>query len=233
MLIDHIGYILFPKIMILRYIGRLALPIFAFMIAEGVLHTRNKLKYFLRVFILGVICQAIYTVYDLVTGNFSSIYLNTLITLSVGILICYAWQKAVEDRKKFYLLAIAIVALAVFYIFSSTPVRSEDHTHMVTLAVRLCGISIDMDYGFMGAMLPLTAIIITKKPYRFVMYGAGLILLSLQCMDGMPFQWICLLTLPLLWFYNGERGKANLKYLFYIFYPVHLGLLEAIYMLMN
>ena len=47
MLIDHIGAVLFPQIEILRIIGRIAFPIFAYMIAEGCVHTKSKKKYFL------------------------------------------------------------------------------------------------------------------------------------------------------------------------------------------
>ena len=83
----------------------------------------------------------------------------------------------------------------------------------------------------MGAMLPLTAMIITKKPWRFVIFGVGLVLLSLSMMQTLPYQWFCLVALVPLWFYNGERGKLNLKYLFYIFYPLHLVVLEGIVML--
>ena len=35
MLVDHMGYLLFPTAMWMRYVGRLAFPIFAFQIAEG------------------------------------------------------------------------------------------------------------------------------------------------------------------------------------------------------
>ena len=45
MLIDHTGFLLFPQSVVLRVIGRLAYPIYAFMIAEGCRHTRNKLRY--------------------------------------------------------------------------------------------------------------------------------------------------------------------------------------------
>ena len=44
MLIDHMGVVLFPGIAILRIIGRISFPIFAFMIAEGCRYTKNKLK---------------------------------------------------------------------------------------------------------------------------------------------------------------------------------------------
>ena len=50
MLVDHIGLILFPKIFVLRAIGRLAFPLFAYMIAEGCRYTRHKARYLLLIF---------------------------------------------------------------------------------------------------------------------------------------------------------------------------------------
>ena len=52
MLSDHIGKVLLPQYQILQIIGRLAFPIFAFMIAEGCFYTKNKVRYFLTVFLL-------------------------------------------------------------------------------------------------------------------------------------------------------------------------------------
>lgn len=227
MLADHAGLLLFPDIVVLRYIGRLALPIFAFMVAEGMLYTRSRVKYFLRIFILAVICQAAYTVFELVTGSFRGVYLNTLFTLSFGALVCMAFLAAREDRKKIWLLFLAIVLLAGFMVFCTMPVDNMT----MTLAKKVLGFSVDYDYQFMGAMLPVMALITLKKPWRLVCFGAGLALLSLQAMREMPYQWFCLAALILLWFYNGQRGKANLKYFFYIFYPVHLLVLEGICLL--
>ena len=48
MLVDHMGYLLFPTVMWMRYVGRLAFPIFAFQIAEGWYRTHNREKYTLR-----------------------------------------------------------------------------------------------------------------------------------------------------------------------------------------
>ena len=86
MLIDHIGVRIFPEAIILRIIGRMSFPIFAFMIAEGCRYTKNKLRYFLSVFLLGAACQIVYYLYD------ESLDMCILITFSLSILIIYAMR---------------------------------------------------------------------------------------------------------------------------------------------
>ncbi|MBP5169373.1 MAG: TraX protein, partial [Oscillospiraceae bacterium] len=49
MVFDHVGDMFFPGVMWLRMIGRLALPIFSFCIAEGFAHTRDRKKYLFRI----------------------------------------------------------------------------------------------------------------------------------------------------------------------------------------
>ena len=60
MTLDHLCLLVFPEMQWFRIIGRIAMPIFAYMIAEGCRYTKNKVKYFLMVFVLGVICQVVY-----------------------------------------------------------------------------------------------------------------------------------------------------------------------------
>lgn len=59
MTIDHIGYFLFPQSVGFRVIGRIAYPIFAYMIAEGCRYTRNKARYFLSIFCIGCVCSLV------------------------------------------------------------------------------------------------------------------------------------------------------------------------------
>ena len=76
MLIDHIGFFLFPEIEILRIIGRLAMPLFAFFIAEGAYYTKNKLKY---LGLMSIIGTSISIIVFIATKN---IDLNILISFS-------------------------------------------------------------------------------------------------------------------------------------------------------
>ena len=84
MLIDHIGYILLPEYVVLRYIGRLTMPIFAFFIGEGCLYTRDRKKYLFRLLSLGLVCQGFYVLEYIFFGTGDPYYLNILLTFSVS-----------------------------------------------------------------------------------------------------------------------------------------------------
>ena len=89
MFIDHFGLIYFPKVAWFRMVGRLAMPIFAFAIAEGCRYTKNKWKHFFLLFGLGAACQLVYFIFDPTT-----IYFGILITFSFSTLMIYALQFA-------------------------------------------------------------------------------------------------------------------------------------------
>ena len=119
MLIDHIGFILLPQYGFLRIIGRLSFPIFAFLIAEGCKYTKNKLRYFLSVFILGLVCQIAYYVAA------QSLYIGVLLSFSVSILCVYAleYMKKVNRNdgglpKKILAVALFALSLVGAYVFN-------------------------------------------------------------------------------------------------------------------
>ena len=102
-----------------------------------------------------------------------------------------------------------------------------------------------IDYGFWACVLPVFAGAfylpenapahlrkLDNKWLSLLCYTVGLCLLVIFD-DYAVVQAYCLLALPLLACYSGKRGKGNMKYFFYLFYPLHLALLEGIYMLVS
>lgn len=220
MVIDHIGVMLLPQVILLRIIGRISFPVFAFMIAEGCEKTGNRRRYFLCIFLLGVACQLVYFLYDGVA------YLGILITFSLSILLVYALQAmktAIFDgtmrrsRRCIAVLGFLFLLAAVYALNKLIPI----------------------DYGFWGCMLPLFASIFrTPSPAtapRFqrldrlgvhvTMLGIGLLILS--CVQG-GVQIYSLCAIPLLLLYSGTRGTWKMKSFFYIFYPTHLATIALI-----
>ena len=85
MTLDHIGLMfewLPPETrLLLRIAGRLAFPIFAFMIAEGCRHTRNMKRYFATLVICGVVCQGVYLMF------LKSFYMCVFVTFSLSVIL--------------------------------------------------------------------------------------------------------------------------------------------------
>ena len=90
MTIDHIGAVLYPEFIVLRFIGRLSFPLFAYFLILGMENTRNIRYYFARLFIFALISQVpFFLAIDL--GPFES--LNIFFTLSFGLLFVYFFKK--------------------------------------------------------------------------------------------------------------------------------------------
>ena len=60
MLVDHIGHIFFPEVMIFRIVGRIAFPIFAYVLAEGIYYTKDITKYMMRLGIFALLSEIPY-----------------------------------------------------------------------------------------------------------------------------------------------------------------------------
>ena len=60
MLIDHIGAVFFPSLILLRIIGRLSFPIYCFLLAEGAAHTKHAPRYALRLLLCALISELPY-----------------------------------------------------------------------------------------------------------------------------------------------------------------------------
>jgi len=209
MTLDHIGLTLFPNVLWLRILGRLALPIYAYMIAEGCRHTRSRSRYLLSMAGLALLCQIVYFV------AMDSLYQCILVTFSLSIALIYLTDAALTRPGFFTRLTLILGVLTAYFL-------------SVILPKLLPGFRVD--YDFCGILLPVLIFLGKDKTTSLIFAGLGLVCLGIQT-GGI--QWYALLALPLLALYDGTRGKHKLKYLFYIYYPAHLVLLQAIAMLFN
>lgn len=203
MTMDHIGLMLLPDWTILRILGRLALPIYAWMIAEGCRHTRSRKKYFLRMAALAALCQAVYFF------AMGSVYMCILVTFSLSIALIGAIENYQEKRDRVSQILAFVSLLAVFFLCVALPElwKSSDFA---------------IDYGIAGVLLPVLVYFGREKTKYLT---AGLILLGFGY-GGI--QWAALAAVPLLGMYNGQRGEKNLGKWFYLYYPAHLLVIHGI-----
>ena len=221
MLIDHAGLLLFPSQIWMRCVGRIAMPIFGFFIAEGARYTKNRARYFGRTFMLGILCQTVYAAEEIINGGIRSVYLNILFTLSFAMLICFTYidfEKSIVNADKTKVLVKGTV-------FVCTTVSFFAFDIFCTNSKELIGINVSYDYGFAGAILPLFALLQTDRKSKLLLFAVGLVFFALSLQSSLWYIWFSLLSIPILFCYNGKLGNKKFKYAFYIFYPLHLGVL--------
>ncbi len=230
MLLDHIHWTLLPDVMWLTCIGRLAFPIFAFMIAEGFFHTKSRKKYALRLLVFAVITEL---PFNLVAGGtlFYVYHQNVLWTFLISVGLMYVYEKIKGEKHAFvrgiaYFLATLVFALAaaflmtdynavgvasvaLFYFTRTAEVKSSAKKAAFT-AIQLLG------------MCFLNVTVTGTPDYSVSLFGTYI-----------GIQSFAVLALPFIWLYNGKQGYYNraVKLGYYLFYPAHcliLGLLALL-----
>lgn len=201
MTIDHIGAVLLPQYRFLRIIGRLAMPIYAFMISEGCHYTHDRKAYFLRLLGLALVCQIPYAIVD------RSLYQCILVTFSLSAGLIFSVEKMRRKMTPLSWITAALLFAVAYFLCEILP-------HF------LPGFSVD--YGIWGVLLP---VIVYFGGRSFWSFALGTLLLCLS-LGGL--QWWSMLSLPFLALYNGQRGKARLGWVFYLYYPIHLAVIYGI-----
>ena len=207
MTIDHVGAHLLPQILWLRIIGRLAFPIYAYMIAEGCQHTRNILRYLGSVAGMAALCQVVLYLFN------GSLHMYILVTFSLSILIIMLLQLA---QKSAFWGLLAVVAIgAGYYVTELLPGKLPSDFRI--------------DYDFLGVMLPVMIWVGKNKWQSLGMCAFGLLLMGM----GNQIQMYAVLALIPLALYNEQRGRLNLKGFFYWYYPIHLVVIYGVALLLE
>ncbi len=222
MLIDHLGFFLFPDIIALRIIGRLAMPIFAFMIAEGAYYSKNKPVYLASILVLGILISMI------VFAATKTINLNILISFSLSLILIFLFDKIRDNiilkKNKLLILSIIIfviysISLLVFMYFNY--IEFQLFSILIPFVLSLINYSNKYDYRYKN-IVKLIAYLITYTICMVISIFWFKINTDLYIQVYGYFAGIFILL------YNDTKGKVNLKYLFYIFYPLHIGILYLI-----
>lgn len=200
--------------------GRIAFPLFAFMIAEGAQKTRSMPRYIGRLALFALISEPFfYFSHWRNSPTFSGLFQN-IFRLNWG--------------NVFFTLALGAIAIYIYQLLERKQVKHARFLFIpICLVITLIGGYIGCDYGMAGILLIVFLFLAQTKfqkcivvlAWTALLYGFG------QSYNPIPFILMdCLfaaLSSVFIWFYNGKRGK-QVKWSFYIYYPAHLLVLTVI-----
>ncbi len=187
---------------VMRAIGRIAFPIFCFLLVEGYVHTRSKWKYLRNLIIFGLISEVPFDLAfqgDPLVLTYNNVYFNLMFSL----LMMMCWDKITKGSFKESGVATRIMAIS-----------------MVIVIAALATVTFT-DYYCFGPLLVFFMFIFRGK--KLPMFLSGLVVLFITGITEL----FALVDYALFFNYNGQRGRQR-KMLFYLFYPVHLSILVLI-----
>lgn len=223
MLIDHIGAVFFPDAQWFRIIGRIAFPIYCFLLAEGMRHTRNPVKYLLRL-AFGILLAEL--PFDfLFFGRFTLEHQSVMVTLTLGAFMLLCMQK-LPNRFFKILLAVPFALIAeasmcdyggygILLIAVFGLVKKWQFQLPLVLAL---GIAKDAEY-------------IANSLLYFPNWPTGEAI-SYILQVSPPIQTLSTISMIPIRLYSGLKltGSKALQTGFYLFYPAHL---VALWMIAN
>lgn len=221
MLCDHLWGTSVVSSDLFTCIGRLAFPIYAFLIVEGYFHTRSLKKYVHRLLLFAVISEI---PFNLVTGGsiFYPLHQNVLWSFLISIGLIH-WNERVKGKRGWKRILVGIATFCIAYIGGI--ITFVDYYQAGILMVLAF-------YCFRGGkwwhylaqlicMWYINCQMLGGFGYVFELFGAE---------HFVPQQALALLALIPIWLYRGRQGYHSkmLQWIYYLFYPLHLLILGMI-----
>ena len=200
MTIDHVGAVLYPDVQILRFVGRLAFPLFAYLLILGMENTRNFRNYALRLFAFALVSQV---PFFLAIGNAPFEMFNIFFTLALGLVFVHFFKKS--SILAFIPLLIPFAINVDYGIYGITLIACMEFLRKNTKlgAALVVGLNCLFLFPFNSQFLSLAAL-----PFIILHNNGSLSIIKDYTQDY---------KIP-LW----------RKYFFYVYYPFHLTLLYLI-----
>ena len=223
MLIDHSGKMLFPEYRIMRVIGRIAFPIYAYCIAVGCVYTKDHLKYFKRIALMALISQPFYAV-ALAHSN-SLMYAIPFEEQPIRAALNFYVQSWAHPS---ILFALSISVLVIWSI------RERQLLLTAILALFCWKIQGSLDYGIRGVILMVLFYMFCSRWWLSLpvmlgymvwwgLRGSGYVLFDIR----FGIQMFAVLALPVIYIHTKSKIRIN-KWFFYFYYPAHLILIMAL-----
>lgn len=222
MLCDHLWATIIPGNDWMTCLGRLAFPLFAFMLVEGYFHTRNLKKYALRLLVFAVISEVPFNLM-MVSSPVFFFHQNVIWTLLIGLWMIHLNEKAKATGIMKVRLPVAAGTLFLGYVLG---------------IVSFC------DYNGAGVLMVLVFYFFRgRTPLCIAAQLAGMYFINFEMLKGLSYQvelfgttrfipqqgFAILAMIPIL-LYRGQKGYSSkwFQYLCYWFYPAHMLLLWLI-----
>ena len=192
-----------------RSIGRIALPIFIFLMSEGFKYTKNKEKYLLRLIIFAFISEIPYNLADAKRLWFP-LEQNILFTLFISLLNLYIIEKIQNKSANSVSPLIIIVSTLISCLISEVLYFSYGSSCVISLAI--CYYIKD------------------KRPLKVILMTIILMIWVYNYMTKRTIifgYWhyaeiFAIFSMIPIMLYDASLPNKKIKYLFYIFYPAHL-----------
>ncbi|MFT3984732.1 MAG: TraX family protein [Lachnospiraceae bacterium] len=222
MTIDHLAWTFFPGYqtgtipIMMHLIGRLTAPIMWYFVAEGFFYTKHLKKYILRMFLFAIVSHFAYALMfqkNLIPFQ-NDIFDQTSVmwALAWG-LVALSIEKSENLKLKLWMKNLAMLLIWIITFCA-------DWSSIAVLAI----VHIGKNRGnFKKQMIGIVL---------YVVIYATVYALFLDLIYGLM-QIAVVLAIPVLYLYNGEKGKwKGMKWFFYIYYPAHLTILGLVKLFM-
>ncbi len=195
------GMLIYWIDMLMRLIGRLGFPIFCFLMIEGFGYTRSRWKYLLRLIIFALLSEI---PFDLAFNMVGESYQNVFFTLAIGLAVIWGIELATNRiEQKIH--------------GKSQDIRQVIVAVVITAIGCLVAEALYTDYASTGIIAIAIMYWLKKNNSKVAAIVGGCTVLTI----AMPIEFTGFATVPLIAKYNGQRG-LKLKYVFYLFYPLHI-----------
>ena len=212
MLTDHIGAGIYPTQIWWRVAGRLAFPIFAFLLCEGYFHTSSVKRYAIRLGVFALISEVPFDLFHN-GGLFDANAQNIFLTLLIGLLTMYLmdrYGRRIDGKNGFGSDLFKRSLIMMSGIFLAEFIHS--------------------DYGAFGvATILIFYMLRERRVLALACVAAANLLYGLLSVSFgyMPTQAFAAAAVIPIYLYNGKKGHS-LKYAFYAFYPAHIAAITAV-----